>query len=195
MTPDVIERIFEPFFTTKAYGKGTGLGLSQVFGFAKQIGGAVTVESKAGEGSTFTIYLPASHGAVAADAKGDGERRGCVLIVEDDSVVAELAAGMLNEIGFEAIVTHSAKEALERLSGDRRPTMVFTDIVMPGGMSGIELARKVRDRFPELPVLLTTGYSEHAAAEQEFPILQKPYELKSLAEALARLLKEDIAVD
>jgi CheY-like chemotaxis protein len=102
---------------------------------------------------------------------------------------------MLNEIGFEAIVTHSAKEALERLSGDRRPTMVFTDIVMPGGMSGIELARKVRDRFPELPVLLTTGYSEHAAAEQEFPILQKPYELKSLAEALARLLKEDIAVD
>jgi CheY-like chemotaxis protein len=109
-------------------------------------------------------------------------------------MVAELAAGMLNEIGFETIVTHSAKEALQRLSGERRPTVVFTDIVMPGGMSGIELARKVRERFPELPVLLTTGYSEHVAAEQEFPILPKPYELKSLAGALSRLLKEEITV-
>jgi PAS domain S-box-containing protein len=196
MSPELMERIFEPFFTTKAYGEGTGLGLSQVFGFAKQIGGAVTVESKFGEGSTFTIYLPASRGAVSANTNGDVKlARGCVLIVEDDSMVAELAAGMLNELGFEAIVTHSAKEALERLSGDRRPTVVFTDIVMPGGMSGIELARKVRTRFPELPVLLTTGYSEHVAAEQEFPILQKPYEMKSLADALGKLLKEEIAVD
>jgi CheY-like chemotaxis protein len=196
MSPELIERVFEPFFTTKSYGEGTGLGLSQVFGFAKQIGGAVTAESQPGEGSAFTIYLPATRGAIAADAKGDGEHvLGCVLIVEDDSVVAELAAGMLNEIGFEAIVTHSAKEALERLSGERRPTLIFTDIVMPGGMSGIELARKVRGRFPELPVLLTTGYSEHVAAEQEFPILQKPYELKSLADALGKLLKEEIAVD
>jgi CheY-like chemotaxis protein len=109
-------------------------------------------------------------------------------------MVSELAAGMLNEIGFEAVVTHSAKEALERLSGDRRPTVVFTDIVMPGGMSGIELARKVRSRFPEMPILLTTGYSEHVAKQQEFPVLQKPYELSSLAAALGKLLKQEIEV-
>jgi len=120
---------------------------------------------------------------------------GRVLLVEDDKFVAELAAGMLNELGFEAIVTHSAKEALERLSGELRPTMVFTDIVMPGGISGIELAHKVRDRFPELPVLLTTGYSEHVADTHGFPLLQKPYEMSSLAAALGKILQVEIAVD
>ena len=98
-----MDRVFEPFFTTKSFGEGTGLGLSQVFGFAKQIGGAVTVESKPGKGSTFTLYLPTSQGAVAGETKlGDGEARGRVLLVEDDAFVAELAAGMLNELGFEA---------------------------------------------------------------------------------------------
>jgi PAS domain S-box-containing protein len=196
MSAEVMERVFEPFFTTKTYGEGTGLGLSQVFGFAKQIGGAVTVESEPGQGSTFTIYLPASKGALAADAKIDGEQaRGRVLLVEDDYLVAELAAGMLNELGFEAIVTHSAKEALERLSGEQRPTLVFTDIVMPGGISGIELARKVRERFPELPVLLTTGYSEQVGGSHGFPVLQKPYQLDSLAAALCKLLKIEIPAD
>lgn len=194
MSPELLERVFEPFFTTKAFGEGTGLGLSQVFGFAKQIGGAVTAESQPGAGSVFTIYVPATR-AATVDASADGARtRGCVLIVEDDSTVAELAAGMLNELGFDTIVTHSAKEALERLSGERRPTLIFTDIVMPGGMSGIELARKVRNRFPELPILLTTGYSEHVAAEQEFRVLQKPYEFKSLASALGKVLNEEIEV-
>jgi PAS domain S-box-containing protein len=193
MSRELMERVFEPFFTTKAFGEGTGLGLSQVFGFAKQIGGAVTVESRLGKGSTFTLYLPASCGA--SDSRINGEQAlGRVLLVEDDHFVAELAAGMLNELGFEAIVTHSAKEALERLSGEQRPTMVFTDIVMPGGISGIELAHKVRDRFPELPVLLTTGYSEHVADTHGFPILQKPYEMSSLASALGKILKVEIAV-
>jgi PAS domain S-box-containing protein len=195
MSPETMERVFEPFFTTKAFGEGTGLGLSQVFGFAKQIGGAVTVESERGKGARFTLYLPASNGAIADDLKGEGPHAlGRVLIVEDDHLVAELAAGMLNEMGFEAIVTHSAKEALERLSGDRRPTLVFSDIVMPGGISGIELARKVRSRFPELPVLLTTGYSEHLAETQEFPMLQKPYQMDSLAGAISKLLKVEIEV-
>ena len=196
MSRDVMERVFEPFFTTKSYGEGTGLGLSQVFGFAKQIGGAVTVESELGKGSTLTLYLPVSRGALAPDAKIEsGHFRGRVLLVEDDVFVAELAAGMLNELGFEAVVTHSAKEALERLSGEQRPTLVFTDIVMPGGISGIELAQKVRARFPELPVLLTTGYSEQVAGNHGFPVLHKPYELSSLAEGLAKLLKQEIAVD
>jgi CheY-like chemotaxis protein len=194
MTRETMDRVFEPFFTTKTFGEGTGLGLSQVFGFAKQIGGSVTVESQPGKGSTFTLYLPVSHGAVASDTKIDGEMLGRVLVVEDDILVAELAAGMLNELGFEAVVTHSAKEALERLSGDRRPTVVFTDIVMPGGVSGLELAHKVRDRFPELPILLTTGYSEQVTGAHGFPVLQKPYELDSLASALGKILKLEIAV-
>ncbi|HWI89610.1 MAG TPA: PAS domain S-box protein [Sphingomicrobium sp.] len=194
MSREVMERVFEPFFTTKSYGEGTGLGLSQVFGFAKQVGGAVTVESRPGEGSTFAIYLPASRGAVAAEIRlEDGKALGRVLVVEDDMLVAELAAGMLNELGFEAVVTHSAKEALERLSGEQRPTLVFTDVVMPGGISGIELARKVRDRFPELPVLLTTGYSEQVTGAHGFPVLQKPYQLDSLADALGKVLKLEIA--
>jgi PAS domain S-box-containing protein len=193
MSPEVMERVFEPFFTTKSYGEGTGLGLSQVFGFAKQVGGAVTVVSQPGKGSTFTLHLKASRGALATGPSGDSSKPlGRVLVVEDDVLVAELAGGMLNELGFEALITHSAKEALERLSAEQRPVLVFTDIVMPGGISGIELARKVRERFPELPILITTGYSEQVAVNQEFPILQKPYELGSLADALRKLLKVEI---
>jgi PAS domain S-box-containing protein len=196
MSPEVMERVFEPFFTTKSFGEGTGLGLSQVFGFAKQLGGAISVDSEPDKGSTFTLYLPASHGASDTQPKVNGTHAlGRILVVEDDSLVAELAAGMLTELGFEAEVAHSAKEALDRLSGGDKPKLVFTDIVMPGGISGIELARKVRTRFPELPVLLTTGYSEQVAGSHGFPVLQKPYELESLAEALTNVLKREITVN
>jgi CheY-like chemotaxis protein len=195
MSAEVMNRVFEPFFTTKSYGEGTGLGLSQVFGFAKQIGGAVTVESAPGEGAKFTIYLPASCGAAVAEGTVNGGAAfGRVLVVEDDTLVAELAAGMLNELGFEATVAHSAKEALEKLAAGDKPKLIFSDIVMPGGISGIELARKVRNRFPELPILLTTGYSEQVAGSHGFPVLQKPYEMDALAGALGNLLKCEIAV-
>jgi CheY-like chemotaxis protein len=194
MSPEVLNRIFEPFFTTKGFGEGTGLGLSQVFGFAKQLRGTVTVESTPGEGSAFTIYLPASHGSLERETNGDSAL-GSVLIVEDDELVGELAAGMFAELGFEAVVTHSAKDALERLAGGERPKLVFTDVVMPGGISGLELARKVRDRFPELPVLLTTGYSEHAAGPHGFPVLQKPYEMESLVAAVSQVLKREFALN
>jgi PAS domain S-box-containing protein len=196
MSPEVMERVFEPFFTTKSFGEGTGLGLSQVFGFAKQIGGAVSVDSTVGEGAAFTLYLPASRGATAAESRlNGGNALGRVLIVEDDTLLAELAAGMLNELGFECTVAHSAREALERLADGEKPKLVFSDIVMPGGISGIELARKVRDRFPELPILLTTGYSEQAGAAHGFPILQKPYEMEKLASALGNVLKREISVN
>jgi PAS domain S-box-containing protein len=195
MSPETMERVFEPFFTTKSFGEGTGLGLSQVFGFVKQIGGGVTVESHVGKGSTFTLYLPASRGSTAAESKANGAHAlGKVLIVEDDTLVAELAAGMLDELGFETVVAHSAKEALDRLAGGEKPKLIFSDIVMPGGISGIELARKVRDRFPELPILLTTGYSEQVAGTHGFPVLQKPYEMDSLADALGKMLKRRIAL-
>ncbi|MES2137576.1 MAG: PAS domain S-box protein [Pseudomonadota bacterium] len=196
MSREVMDRVFEPFFTTKSFGEGTGLGLSQVFGFAKQIGGALTVDSEPGQGSTFTIYLPASRGSSpTATANNGGSALGRVLIVEDDTLVAELAAGMLSELGFECTIAHSASEALERLAGGEKPKVVFSDIVMPGGISGIELARKVRDRFPELPILLTTGYSEQVAGSHGFPVLQKPYEMDALANALGTLLRQDIALN
>jgi PAS domain S-box-containing protein len=196
MTRETMDRVFEPFFTTKNFGEGTGLGLSQVFGFAKQIGGAVTVESELGKGSAFTLYVPASHATIRTDKKFDAQdSMGRVLIVEDDVVVADLVAGMFNELGFESTVTHSAKEALERLSGEQRPTLVFSDVVMPGGISGVELADKVRGRFPELPILLTTGYSEQVTGDHGFPVLQKPYEMSLLAAALSKLLKKEISAD
>jgi PAS domain S-box-containing protein len=194
MPPEVIERVFEPFFTTKSFGEGTGLGLSQVFGFAKQLGGAVTVDSELGKGASFILYLPASHGADTPQARLNGKRAlGRVLIVEDDTFVAELAADMLGELGFESTITHSAKEALERLAGGDKPKLVFSDVVMPGGITGIELARKLRERFPELPILLTTGYSEQVSATEGFPVLQKPYEMSALANAVSDLLKQEIA--
>jgi PAS domain S-box-containing protein len=199
MPPDVMHRVFEPFFTTKGFGEGTGLGLSQVFGFAKQLHGGVTVESTPGKGSTFTLYLQASHGAALDDtlahAMSQTPNLGRVMIVEDDLLVAELAAGMLADIGFEPAVVHSAKEALDRLAGGDKPKLIFTDIVMPGGISGLELASKVRERFPELPILLTTGYSEQVGGTHGFPVLQKPYELNSLVGALQKILKHDLPVN
>ena len=195
MAPETKERVFEPFFTTKSFGEGTGLGLSQVFGFAKQIGGGVSVESELGKGSAFTLYLPASHRAAANQKPFNGVHAlEKVLVVEDDTLVAELAAGMLCELGFDAVVAHSAKEALDRLAAGEKPNLIFTDIVMPGGISGLELARKVRSRFPELPILLTTGYSEQVSGTHGFPVLQKPYELDTLAGALGTILKREIAV-
>jgi len=196
MSPETADRIFEPFFTTKGYGEGTGLGLSQVFGSAKQLGGAVTVESRLGRGSTFTLYLPASRGLSAeaeSDAQGD-RALGAVLVVEDDDVVADLAAGMLDEMGFEPLVVHSAKEAIERLTNGYRPKLLFTDIVMPGGISGLELAHKVRSRYPELPILLTTGYSEQVSGTHGFDVLQKPYELATLAQAICKVIKREVKV-
>jgi PAS domain S-box-containing protein len=197
MARDVTERVFEPFFTTKSFGEGTGLGLSQVFGFAKQIGGAITVESELGKGAVFTLYLPATRGHQSSDrTKPNGVHAlGRVLIVEDDELVAELAAGMLAELGFEAMIAHSAKEALDRLAGGEKPKLIFTDIIMPGGITGLELAQKVRARFPELPILLTTGYSEEAVKTHGFPVLQKPYELDSLVGALQTLLNRELPIN
>jgi CheY-like chemotaxis protein len=167
-----------------------------VFGFAKQIGGAITVESRAGKGASFCLYLPATRTAAASETPANGKHAlGRVLIVEDDALLAELAAGMLAELGFEGMVVHSAKQALEQLAGGERPRLIFSDVVMPGGISGIELARKVRDRFPELPILLTTGYSEEVGKSHGFPVLQKPYEMDALASALGKLLKLEISAN
>ncbi|MGK6323714.1 PAS domain S-box protein [Sphingomonas sp. DT-51] len=190
-----LPRVFEPFFTTKDVGKGTGLGLSQVFGFAKQSGGDVVIESSPGEGATFTLYLPRAGDRqaggdadlmppTAAVPSGGG---GCVLLVEDNQLVGEFAAQLIGELGYGNMWVPSADEALALVeAGPDRFDMVFTDVVMPG-TSGIELAETLRSRFPGLPVVLTSGYSHVLAAEGShgFELLQKPY----TADGLARVLR------
>ncbi|HEU4691969.1 MAG TPA: ATP-binding protein [Vicinamibacterales bacterium] len=197
MPPPVLARAFEPFFTTKDVGKGSGLGLPQVYGFAHQSGGQVTIDSEVGVGTIVTLLLPRSIQALAAgdqvvDSSGaapvrpNGSRRGHVLLVEDDKEVSALIREMLSTLGFTVTHVTSAEAALGALANARAIDWVLSDIMMPGGVSGLELAREIRNRFPDMPVILTTGYVEAAARmeEGEFPLLPKPYSLEALAEAL-----------
>ena len=191
IAPEHLSRVFEPFFTTKETGKGSGLGLSQVYGFARHSGGTVQVRSEPGRGATFTILLPRSHEA-AADSVTDSESfepqavpQGTVLIVEDDSKVAEVSASLIQQIGYHTLVAADAREALDLLACQKNIVLVFTDIIMPGNMDGIELARRTREHYPNLPVLLTTGYARMAqTVGGEFAILRKPYELSALVRAV-----------
>jgi signal transduction histidine kinase/CheY-like chemotaxis protein len=194
--PDDLSRVFEPFFTTKELGKGTGLGLSQVYGFAQQIGGGVTIDSKVGEGTTVTIYLPRAKSAAAA-AAGRGQpstrrAKGVVLLVEDDENVAKVALKILEMIGYRAEHARDGGTALALLLGGQKFDVVFSDILMPGGMSGLDLARKIREHFPRLPILLSTGYARAAGEvhREKFNIIAKPYRADSLAAALQRTIAE-----
>ena len=190
IAPDVLHKIFDPFFTTKPIGKGTGLGLSQVHGFAYQAGGTVRVESELGKGTTVTILLPRdrsssrpSDRSEIAEAGGSGT----VLLVEDNPDVASASASLLEQLGYTVRRVADAEAAVldvERDSVD----LVFSDIVMPGKMDGLGLARRLKEIRPNLPVLLATGYSDAAAnARGEFSIIRKPYEIHQLSQAIAKL--------
>ncbi|MGZ8407962.1 MAG: ATP-binding protein, partial [Caulobacteraceae bacterium] len=191
-----LARVFEPFFTTKPLGEGTGLGLSQAYGFARQSNGAIKVESAEGEGTSVTLYLPArpmSEVTVAPDpVTEESGRTGRVLVVEDDTAVSELAAELVREAGYEVVVAANADQGLKVLTANGVGfDLVFSDIMMPGEMNGLEFARAVRERFPALPILLTTGYSEAASAgPSEFPLLTKPYQLSDLLAAFERVRAE-----
>jgi CheY-like chemotaxis protein len=195
MPPEVLAHVFEPFYTTKEVGKGSGLGLAQVHGFAKQSQGGVLIRSELGRGSTIELYLPrsektardASQAAEAPISRAKPRRAGVVLLVEDDDEVAKLTAEMLEQIGFEVIRTASAAAALGALANSRSIDLVFSDIMMPGGMNGVELAKEIRKRRLGLPVLLTSGYAEAVRREAEaegVQILPKPYRLSELSAAL-----------
>ncbi len=193
--PEQVGRIFEPFFTTKEVGHGTGLGLSQVFGFARQSGGEVAVASEVGKGSTFTLYLPRAPGesrqqaVLADDAPPVGGGGMAVLVVEDNLEVGKFAADALTQLGYTAILVGNAIHALEELNADpARFDVVFTDVVMPG-MSGIELAQEIRRLRPDLPVVLTSGYSQVLAQQGShgFELLQKPYSIEQLSRMLHRV--------
>ena len=189
--PDVLPHVFEPFFTTKEVGKGTGLGLSQVYGFAKQSGGTTTVTSAVGRGTVITLYLPRTHElpapAVAPAAPETAhERAGTVLVVEDNAEVAEVTSAYFQQLGYMVKQVANANEALELLGHDRKINLVFSDILMPGGMNGLELGHAIGRLYPALPVLLASGYSSSArdAVSQGFIVLQKPFDLAALEKSL-----------
>ncbi|HEY0052991.1 MAG TPA: ATP-binding protein, partial [Caulobacteraceae bacterium] len=188
MTAEVLQRVFEPFFTTKAVGKGTGLGLSQVYGFARQSGGGVRLESAPGEGAAVRLFLPARPAATAAVSNrlferqgGDGERLHGLhaLLVEDDDGVGDMAAIMLENLGISVQRAADAAEALDRLERTRFDLML-SDVVMPGGVSGFELARRAAAHWPDMLIVLSSGYAGDEAIDAElatapWPFLRKPY--------------------
>ena len=192
MPPDVLERVFEPFFTTKEPGKGTGLGLAQVYGFVKQSGGTAWVESRPGQGTSVHLLLPRSlreHSAETSQVDMGGSRipHGAgpisILVVEDNDDVASAVMEMLAQLGHEAMHVASVGAALGVISGDRPIDLVFTDVLLPGGGSGLDLARELTQRKPDVPVVLTSGYGGGVTgrlAAANLPFLRKPYRIEAL---------------
>ncbi|WP_375464090.1 MASE4 domain-containing protein [uncultured Methylobacterium sp.] len=187
-------RAFEPFFTTKDVGKGTGLGLSQVYGFARQGGGHVVLRSEGGIGTTVSIYLPHStetpaparpEGPMPLRRAADGE---VILVVEDEPAVLDMAVESLGELGYRTLTATHAAEALDRLKGSERVDILFSDVVMPGGMNGVQLSVEARRIRPGLRVLLASGYTASALGDQgvpaDLPLLSKPYRREDLADKL-----------
>jgi CheY-like chemotaxis protein len=200
MPSHVLERVFEPFFTTKEVGKGSGLGLSMVYGFVKQSQGHVAIYSEPGLGTTVRLYLAATDGvADPADAglpeipaaRGRGET---VLLAEDDAFVRSYAVACLESLGYSVIATVSGSEALDRLEKGAAVDILFTDIVMPGGMNGWELAERAERLRPGLKVLLTSGYdvetlTHRGNARANRLLLNKPYRKAELALRLREVME------
>ena len=200
IAPDVLPKIFEPFFTTKPLGKGTGLGLSQVYGFSRQAGGTVVATSAVGSGTTVTIYLPRSHATLTRAEEAPPTQafsgEGLVLIVEDSPEVAEVTASLLEQLGYRTTHAENAIEALNRLQRGERIDAVLSDIVMPGSMNGVALAREINTRYPNMPVLLASGYSDVVQAnESQFIILRKPFQLPALAKAMRETIERSGSKD
>jgi len=206
MPPEVRERAFDPFFTTKDVGKGTGLGLSQVYGFIRQSGGHVTIESAAGAGTSVRLYLPrseptgpepretatasAAQMAIPVPLSAQHGRR--VLVVEDDQDVRELMVEALESLGYAVNAAESGPKALVQLDSGMVVDVVVSDVVMPDGMSGFQLVREIRRRLPRLAIVLTSGMTAMAggaeAAMQDLPILRKPFRGDDLSEAIEAAL-------
>lgn len=193
MAPDVLAHAFEPFFTTKSHGKGTGLGLAQLYGFAKQSGGAVRIESELEKGTTVTIYLPRTRAQAAQEPltrhEGHGGRRASVLLVDDDEEVRRVTSEMIGELGYRVSAVATAEEALARI-GSERFDLLITDVLMPG-TNGLELARRVRELDAELPVLFSSGYADVQIFGEELSdeaILKKPFRIVEAARRIEAAL-------
>jgi len=195
MSPEVLARAVDPFFTTKGVGRGTGMGLAQAYGFGKQSGGALVLRSRPGEGTVASLYLPA---ATMPAAHAEHEERmveraaqqGRILFVEDDALVRDVVAPALRTAGFEVDVADSGDDALARLESGRLFDVVFSDVVMPGKLGGIELAQLTRARFPGVAVVLATGYSDRRVDLEGVRVLAKPYEMDAVVRLLNEALQE-----
>jgi len=197
IAPEVLDRVFEPFFTTKEVGKGTGLGLSQVYGFVTQSGGHIKVDSTLGEGTKITMLLPAQGNGDEAEEDEDGTERpaqesaGTVLIVEDEPAVLEVASDIFDSLGYDVLTATDSQKAIAVLESDAAIDVMFSDVIMPNGMNGVELSRKAREMRPSLKVLLASGYpmsalpSEGLGAGVSF--ISKPYRWTELADKLRML--------
>jgi len=190
--PNLLSKIFDPFFTTKEVGKGTGLGLSQVYGFVHQAGGTIKVDSKVGEGTTFTVYLPICAEREVAAVPGTARtepQRPCVLVVDDNPDVAQVTSSLFEQIGYETSFRDSAESALQFLAQGKRTDLVFSDIVMPGSIDGIGLAGEIRVRYPGLPIILSTGYTDTAQKVPDgLQVLRKPFDTDALARVIESVL-------
>lgn len=198
MSPEVVSRVMEPFFTTKEEGQGTGLGLSMVYGFVKQSGGTVRIYSEVGEGTTVRLYFPASsefeNELLAAKSRlidrGGNET---ILVVEDKQDVAVVARMFLENAGYRILSASSGREAVEVLKQHPEVDALFTDLIMPGGMNGVVLAREARRMLPRIKILLTTGYADASIQRTdvggaEFGVVNKPYTQKELLKRIRMLL-------
>ena len=197
--PNLLSKMFDPFFTTKEVGKGTGLGLSQVYGFAHQAGGTVTADSEVGQGTTITVYLPScadeqiTSKKASAQTKARHSQRQTVLVVDDSADVAEVTSSLFEHLGYETIYRDSAEAALKLLEAGTKIDLVFSDIVMPGTIDGVGLAREIRSRYPNLPVVLTTGYSDAAKeAPSNLRILRKPFDIEALRDFIHDITASEI---
>ena len=198
MSQDVYEHVFEPFFTTKDIGEGTGLGLSMVYGFVRRYGGDISLETEPGKGSTFRIYLPRS---VNSESKSEEEKLTSspkgdenILLVDDEAALLIYAEELLKGLGYKVFCAKNAEEALKILESSKID-LLFTDVVMPGGMSGYALAEAAIQKFPDLKILITSGYADKVAdnkeyAKYEFELISKPYHRGHLAKTLRELLDE-----
>jgi two-component system cell cycle sensor histidine kinase/response regulator CckA len=198
MPPEIIQRVFEPFFTTKETGKGSGLGLSMVYGFVKQSGGHISIYSRIGQGTCVKLYLPRAHSSGArpnednADVRSEALGEKVVLVVEDEAKLRKVAVNMLERLGLRSLQAETAKDALELLAASH-VDVLFTDIELPGGMNGTELAEAAHRLDPQIKVLFTTGYAREALLQgnwlhQTVPWLLKPYSHRELGHELKALL-------
>jgi len=203
MTPDVIARAFDPFFTTKPLGLGTGLGLSMIYGFARQSGGQVRIYSEVGDGATIRLYLPRHYGeaedveaAAAAPSVGQFGNGETVLVVDDEQTVRQLIIEVLGDLGFNAIETADGPSGLKVLQSDARIDLLITDVGLPGGLNGRQVADAGRAVRPGLKVLFITGYAENAVVrnghlERGMQVLTKPFGIKALADKVCEMIEAD----
>lgn len=198
MTEDTRQRAFEPFFTTKDVGKGTGLGLSMVYGFIRQSGGQIEIDSKVGFGTSVTIFLPRTTEYEAAEKKTDNDAAMVggyehILVVEDDDLVRRQTVVNLRALGYRITDAHDGVEAMELLKSRERFDLLFTDVVMPRGMNGKQLAETASQLRPDMPVLFTSGYAEnhivhHGRLVPGLSLLRKPYSSSDLAKKIRSVL-------